>query len=424
MRRVDQVIEPPLGDDAGAEIAASRARLVHLALERVGEEADREKILLQREAFAVERLVPRILPQVVERVLGGVVDEIFESGDFVGAGREQRQDRALELFQAGLVGVDDLAVVDVELLRLLRPVLADVLFQPLPDARQIVGQVIGVRDFKRAAPDDQRPKQRPVPRLVNPRQNHVAFPAKASPVSIPVGEYSESRVKTSSGACVCNNVSCNFRTREAVMTQMSQVDLLNEYATRRDAEAFAKLVDQYQRLIFSTCRRKLHNSQDVDDAVQETFLRLAHKAGELHSNIGGWLHRCAVNVSVDMNRRRQARQKHEHAAAAETPVGFENVQVELAELREHLDSALEKLDAEQRELIIQRFFVGRPQVEMARGDGRLALDDDAADRERDQRDARASAVDGDREAARAAARRPRSPPRCRPRPRRRRCRRR
>ena len=93
------------------------------------------------------------------------------------------------------------------------------------------------------------------------------------------------------------------------MTQVSQVNLLHEYATRRDAEAFAKIVEQYQRLIFSTCRRKLHNSQDVDDAVQETFLRLAHKAGELHSNIGGWLHRCAVNVSVDMNRRRQARQR-------------------------------------------------------------------------------------------------------------------
>ena len=153
------------------------------------------------------------------------------------------------------------------------------------------------------------------------------------------------------------------------MTQMSQVDLLNEYATRRDAEAFAKLVDQYQRLIFSTCRRKLHNSQDVDDAVQETFLRLAHKAGELHSNIGGWLHRCAVNVSVDMNRRRSARQKYEHAAAAQSPVGLENVQVELAELREHLDAALEKLDPEQRELIIQRFFVGRAQVEMAEESG-------------------------------------------------------
>ena len=37
----------------------------------------------------------------------------------------------------------------------------------------------------------------------------------------------------------------------------------------------------------------------------------------------------------------------------------------LAELREHLDAALLKLDPEQRELIIQRFFVGRPQVELA-----------------------------------------------------------
>src|SRR5215204_993249 len=149
------------------------------------------------------------------------------------------------------------------------------------------------------------------------------------------------------------------------MTQMTQVNLLQQYATRRDAEAFAKLVEQYQRLIFATCRRKLHNSQDVDDAVQETFLRLAHKAGELHSNIGGWLHRCAVNVSTDMNRRRAARQKHEHAAAAETPAGIENTGVEMSELREHLDAALEKLDADQRELIIQRYFLGRQQVDMA-----------------------------------------------------------
>jgi hypothetical protein len=111
-----------------------------------------------------------------------VVDEVFEPADFLRAGREQREHGALEFFQAGLVGVDDLAVVDVQLLRLLRPVLADVLFQSLPDARQIVGQVVGAGKFERAAPDDQRPKQRPVPRLVNPRQYHVAFPAKAFPM--------------------------------------------------------------------------------------------------------------------------------------------------------------------------------------------------------------------------------------------------
>ena len=56
---------------------------------------------------------------------------------------------------------------------------------------------------------------------------------------------------------------------------MTETTLLANYAMRRDAEAFAQLVTRYQRLIFATCRRVLHEPQDVDDAVQETFLRLA-----------------------------------------------------------------------------------------------------------------------------------------------------
>ncbi len=144
---------------------------------------------------------------------------------------------------------------------------------------------------------------------------------------------------------------------------MTQADLLGDYAVRRNAEAFAQIVEQYQRLIFATCRRKLH-PDDVDDAVQETFLRLAQRAGEVRSNVGGWLHACAVNVAIDMNRRRSARQRHESAAAVHSKTPGEP-QRELAELREHLDAALLKLDPQERELIVQRYFVGRPQVELA-----------------------------------------------------------
>ena len=97
---------------------------------------------------------------------------------------------------------------------------------------------------------------------------------------------------------------------------MTEVNLLSDYATRKDPEAFARIIERYQRLILATCRRVVHQPQDVDDAVQETFLRLAQKAGELHSNLGAWLHRCAVNVSTDLNRRRSTRAKYESAAAA------------------------------------------------------------------------------------------------------------
>jgi RNA polymerase sigma-70 factor (ECF subfamily) len=144
---------------------------------------------------------------------------------------------------------------------------------------------------------------------------------------------------------------------------MTELDLLNRYAHDRDAEAFAQLVDCYQRLILSTCRRRLHDAADLDDAVQETFLRMAKAAGTLRNNVGAWLHRCAVNVSTDYNRRRDARLRHE-SQAVQNPAASA-AQQELAELREHLDAALEKLDTSERELIVRRFFIGRSQVELA-----------------------------------------------------------
>ncbi len=146
---------------------------------------------------------------------------------------------------------------------------------------------------------------------------------------------------------------------------MTQSDLLARYATQKDADAFAQIVEQYQQLVFATCQRVLHNRDDVDDAVQETFLRLAQKAATLRTNLGGWLHACATNIAADMNRRRRTRSRHESAVDPK-PVYDNDSQRTLAELREHLDAALQKLSAPDRELIIQRFFIGRQQTDLAK----------------------------------------------------------
>jgi RNA polymerase sigma factor (sigma-70 family) len=147
---------------------------------------------------------------------------------------------------------------------------------------------------------------------------------------------------------------------------MTPADLLRSYAIRRDAEAIAEIVRLHQRMVLATCRRNLHDPADLDDAVQETFLRLAQKAGELKSNLAGWLYRCAGNVATDINRRRASRQKHEAAAAIHPAQGLEDdPQRQLAELREHLDAAMARLDPAEADLIAERFFVGRPQTELA-----------------------------------------------------------
>src|SRR5690348_1057434 len=115
---------------------------------------------------------------------------------------------------------------------------------------------------------------------------------------------------------------------------MPELDLLQRYAARRDAEAFAQIVRDYQRLVFAPCRRRLHQSADLDDAVQETFLRLAQNAAQLRTNLGGWLHTCALNVATDLNRRQSTRQRHESAAAR--PDTASTDQQQLAELREQV----------------------------------------------------------------------------------------
>lgn len=148
---------------------------------------------------------------------------------------------------------------------------------------------------------------------------------------------------------------------------MNSVHSIERYAKHRDAEAFSEIVRDYQSMVLATCRRQVHVPGDVDDAVQETFLKLAKNAGSLRSNVAAWLHRCATNIAHDLNRRAATRQRHESSAA--TSERSTDAQRELAELREHLDAALDRLGEDDRELILQRFFVGQSQADIAQARG-------------------------------------------------------
>lgn len=67
-----------------------------------------------------------------------------------------------------------------------------------------------------------------------------------------------------------------------------------------DDEAFAGLVRDYSRLIYTVCYRLVHNEQEAENLTQETFLT-AYRA--INRFIGDrykpWLIRIAVNKSKD-----------------------------------------------------------------------------------------------------------------------------
>jgi RNA polymerase sigma-70 factor (ECF subfamily) len=73
--------------------------------------------------------------------------------------------------------------------------------------------------------------------------------------------------------------------------------------------AFAKLYTIYSKRLYRTIIAITRDSQDAEDALQETFLRayLALHTFEGRSNISSWLTRIAINSALLILRRRRAR---------------------------------------------------------------------------------------------------------------------
>jgi RNA polymerase sigma factor (sigma-70 family) len=148
--------------------------------------------------------------------------------------------------------------------------------------------------------------------------------------------------------------------------------LAHRYASAGDPRDFEALVATYQSMVIATCRRVLGTHADAEDACQETFLKLARHAGGIRSNLGAWLHTCARQTSIDLLRRGAARDRAEAAVVgmSNATTGHGTVEEKAwHEVRPVLDAALEELDESDRELIVTRFLMGRPQTEMAASAG-------------------------------------------------------
>jgi RNA polymerase sigma factor (sigma-70 family) len=101
-------------------------------------------------------------------------------------------------------------------------------------------------------------------------------------------------------------------------TEQSDADLLAAFIARGDDSAFAILVRRYGSLVFQTARRIVHTQHDAEDVSQATFLALAQKARQVNEpeQLGGWLHRVATRLSLQLRRTNARRIAHEKNEAA------------------------------------------------------------------------------------------------------------
>ncbi len=131
--------------------------------------------------------------------------------------------------------------------------------------------------------------------------------------------------------------------------------LLERFSRRADAEAFTELVRRYARLVYSTSWRVLRHETDAADVTQETFFELTRRADRIAGPLSGWLHRVAMQKSIDVIRRRTHRKHREQTYAQTRPVEVQTWH----DLSSGVDEALEKLDESLRHLLLDHFLAGK-----------------------------------------------------------------
>src|SRR5262245_44829172 len=148
-----------------------------------------------------------------------------------------------------------------------------------------------------------------------------------------------------------------------------------------DSEAFRALVERHGRAVYRLAHRMTGSPHDAEDVVQETFLRAYRQLGRFESraNFSTWLHRIAVNCSIDLIRSRPHREAGHDAndlddlskvdpdqhGAQRTP---ERLMLS-TEVQNRVDAAMSALSPRERAAFMLRHFEGHSIDDISRSLG-------------------------------------------------------
>jgi len=147
-----------------------------------------------------------------------------------------------------------------------------------------------------------------------------------------------------------------------------------------DSEAFRALVERHSRAVFRLAHRMTGNASDAEDVVQETFLKAYRQLSRFESraNFGTWVHRIAVNCSIDLIRARPHREAGHDAAELEQCGAAETAEPGLpsperlmlsAEVQGRISDAMTSLSKMERAAFVLRHFEGQSIDEISRALG-------------------------------------------------------
>lgn len=154
------------------------------------------------------------------------------------------------------------------------------------------------------------------------------------------------------------------------MSELSD-DTLMSLIQQQDEQAFAKLIDRHLTILHAFARRMLGNTDDAEDVVQETFLRVWNHANRWKpgtAKLSTWLHQIVHNLCIDL--RRQHRGKtvdidlEEVQELVSTTVTPEDC-LQQEHISREVEKALQELPERQRSAIILCYYQGLSNLQAA-----------------------------------------------------------
>lgn len=140
----------------------------------------------------------------------------------------------------------------------------------------------------------------------------------------------------------------------------------------REPEALAELYNRHAPTLLALARRIVGSTADAEEILQEVFFHVWNKAARYdagRSSVSTWLVLITRSRAIDRLRSRQVVERAHEAAHRRDPAehtspdGSEAVFIQ--ERRERVRQEMEKLPAEQRQILELAFYQGLTQAEIA-----------------------------------------------------------
>jgi len=156
----------------------------------------------------------------------------------------------------------------------------------------------------------------------------------------------------------------------AIRAAEGDADLV-ERLQRREPQALGDLYDRYGRLAYSLILRVVRDTGIAEDLVQETFLRVWNRVQAFDAQkgaIGPWLLAVARNRAIDYLRSAGGRERNAvEFEENDHPALYIDMEqgILASDKARRVKRAVEKLSAQQRQVIELAYFEGLSQTEMA-----------------------------------------------------------